>query len=67
MEECTTEPAKAYLNNDMETIRNHSIMKSLQNYWNTEDLKNSKYNLKYKFIFSKDTDQQNEQAFVIYV
>ena len=25
----TTEPAKIYLNNDMETIRNHSIIKNI--------------------------------------
>ena len=63
------EPAKVHLN--METIRNHSIMKSIeqiQNFRrNTGDLKNSKHNLKYNFTFQKDTDQQKEQVFVIYV
>ena len=29
MEKYSTEPAKVYLNSDMETIRNHSIMKNI--------------------------------------
>ena len=55
----------------METIRNHRIIKSIeqiQNFRrNTGDLKNSKENLKYNFTFQKDADQQKEQVFVIYV
>ena len=55
MKKFTTELAKVHLNSVMETIRNHSIMKSIgqmQNFRkNTEDLQNSKYNLKYNFTF----------------
>ena len=29
MEKYTTEPAKVHLNSDMETMRNHSIMKNI--------------------------------------
>ena len=49
MEKCTTEPVKAYLNSDMETIRSHSISESiefLKGYWN---LKNN--NIKCHIIF----------------
>ena len=55
MKKYTTESAKVYLSSVMETIRNHSIMKNLgkiKNFRkNTGDLKNSKHNLKYNFIF----------------
>ena len=55
MEKFTTEPAKVHLNSDMETIRNHSIMKNIRHIpsfrRSTRDLKNSKHNLKYNFIF----------------
>ena len=65
MEKYTTEPAKVHLKSDMKTIRNHSIIKTtgqIPNFRrNTGDLKNSKHNLKYNFIFQKDADQQKEQ------
>ena len=55
MKNYTTEVAKVHLNTDMETIRNHSIMKNvgqIQNFKrNSGDLRNSKHNLKYNFIF----------------
>ena len=55
MEKYTTEPGKVHLNSHMETIRTHSIMKNtgqIHNFpWNIGDLKNSKQNLKYNFIF----------------
>ena len=54
-EKYTAESAKIYLNSDMETIRNRSIMKikgQIQNFRkNVGDLKNSKQNLKYNFMF----------------
>ena len=55
MEKYATEPAKLHLNTDMETIRNHSNMKNIGQIWkfrrNTRDVKNSKDNLSYNFIF----------------
>ena len=55
MEKYTTEPVMVHLNSDTETIRYHSIMKNIgqrQNFQrNTGDIKNSKHNLKYNFIF----------------
>ena len=45
MKEYTTEPEKVHLNSDMETIRNHSIMKSIEQielskgYWRFKELK----------------------------
>ena len=30
MQKYTTEPVKVHLNNDMETIRNHSVMKNIR-------------------------------------
>ena len=46
---------QVHLNSDMETLRNHSIMKNvgqIQNFKkNSGDLRNSKHNLKYNFIF----------------
>ena len=55
MKKYTAEPARVKLNSNMETIRNHSIMKNIeeiQNFGrNTGDLKNSKHNLQYNFIF----------------
>ena len=55
MKKYTTGPAKVHLNSVMETIRNHSIMKSIGQIQNfrrdTEDLKNSQHNLKYNFTF----------------
>ena len=60
MEKYTTEPVMVHLNSDTETIRYHSIMKNIgqrQNFQrNTGDIKNSKHNLKYNFIFQKDAD-----------
>ena len=53
----TTEPGKVHLNSDMETIRNHLIIKNIgqiQNVWkNNGDLKNSKHNLRYNFILRR--------------
>ena len=61
----TTDQAKVHLNSDMEAIRN-SIMKNVRQMQNfrriTWDLKNSKHNLKYNFIFLKNVDQQKEQV-----
>ena len=55
MEKYITEQAEVHLNNDMETIRNHSVMKSIgqvQSFQrNAGDLKNLKHNIKYSFIF----------------
>ena len=55
MKKYTAESARVKLNSNMETIRNHSIMKiieEIQNFGrNAGDLKNSKHNLKYNFIF----------------
>ena len=55
MKKYATEPAKVDLNNVMETIRNHLIMKNtgqIQSFQgNTGDLKNSKQNPKYNFTF----------------
>ena len=57
MKKYTTEPAKVHvhLNRDMETIRNNSFIENIgqiQNFpKNTGDLKKSKHNLKYNFIF----------------
>ena len=71
MKKFTTELAKVHLNSVMETIRNHSIMKSIgqmQNFRkNTEDSQNSKYNLKYNFTFEKDYPNKKKPVFVIYV
>ena len=45
MKEYTTEPEKVHLNSDMETIRNHSVMKSIEQielskgYWRFKELK----------------------------
>ena len=45
MKEYTTEPEKVHLNSDIETIRNHSIMKSIEQielskgYWRFKELK----------------------------
>ena len=65
MEKYTTDQAKVHLNSDMEAIRN-SIMKNVRQMQNfrriTWDLKNSKHNLKYNFIFLKNVDQQKEQV-----
>ena len=53
----TTEPRKVHLNSDMETIRNHLIIKNIgqiQNVWkNNGDLKNLKHNLRYNFILRR--------------
>ena len=50
----TTEPAKVHLNSDMETIRNHLIMKNMRQIQifrrNNRDLKNSKHDLRYNFL-----------------
>ena len=58
MEKYATEPEKVHLNNDVETIRNNLILKSIgqmQNFRsNTGDLKNSKQSFKYNFIFQND-------------
>ena len=55
MEKCTAEPIKVHLNSDVETIRNHSIMKTIgdiPSFWrNTGHFMKSKDNLKYNFIF----------------
>ena len=44
---------KVHLSNDMETIKNHSIMENIEQIEklprNTGDVNNSKLNLKYKF------------------
>ena len=58
-----------HLNSDMETKRNHSIMKKIEQIQsfqkNTGDLKNSKRNLNHNFIFQKGVDQQKEQVITI--
>ena len=55
MKKHATEPTKVHLNNVMETIRNHSIKKTIGQIKNfqkyTGDLKNSKQNLEYNFTF----------------
>ena len=55
MKKYTTEPAKVHLDSVMETIRNRSIMKNIEQIQsfqrNAGDLKNSKQNPRYNFIF----------------
>ena len=69
MKKYTTKPGKVHLNSVMETKGNHLIMKNIgqiQNFQrNTGDLKSS--NPEYNFTFQKNTDQQKEQVFLIYL
>ena len=63
-EKYTAEPAKVYLNSDMETITNHPITKNKGQIPNFRkyngNLKNSKHYLKYNFIFKKmQTNKKN--------
>ena len=51
MEKHTTEPVKVHLSSNVETIRNHSIMKNIGQIQNTGKLENSKHNPKYNFVF----------------
>ena len=69
MEEYAAEPEKVHLNNNVETIRNNLILKSIEQMHNfrsnSGDLKNSKQSLKYNFIFQNDMLTKKKNRYLL--